>query len=118
MGPRSFPVTVSGQATVSSTVMHPVTTHVADAVKPPQIDAPPFAVTAATGVPLIGLLGDILDIAPPATAAPATAAAPQLAPGGIYPLNPDGIPIKNPAVLKQPGPMKPPPACVVAAEGC
>ena len=96
-------------------MIHPVTIHAAVAVNPPQIDAPPFAITAPTGVSLIDLLGDLPDIALPAPAAPAAATARQLAPGGIYTLNLDGIPIKNPTVLKQ-QPMKPPSACIVAGE--
>ena len=73
VGPRSFPGTISGQTTVQTTVIHPITQHPVGAVNPPQLDAPPFTVTAAAGVPLIDLLGDIPDIAPTAPAAPTIA---------------------------------------------
>lgn len=113
LGIRSLTGTISDTATV----INPVTIHAARQVNPPQVDAPPFAITAATGTPLIDLLVDLPDIAPLVPVDAAAATAPQLAPGGIYPLNPDGIPITNPPPLKpQPPPMKPPPKYVVEAE--
>ena len=65
-----------------ATVVHPATIHItANDVNPPQIDAPPLAITAAAGIPLDDLLGDIIDIdqATPVSATAATA--PQIALG-------------------------------------
>ena len=79
MGARSFPGTISPQATV----IHPLTQHLPGRVNLPQLDAPPFTVAAAAAVPLIDLLCDIPDTTPVIPAGPPAAIAPQQAPAVV-----------------------------------